>query len=405
MKRLLGAIALVAVVVGIYLFLSLSDDHFGNPPPVPQDTAPPVEATLEATAPPIRETPGPTPYTSPSPAPVEVSPTPATRFKGAFELPVQGATGFASIGLNLRSRASADSALIRTVEPGAVFRILGVEGACFHVEGDNFSGYLAHQYCMINLPDIIPSIVYENTNASSSLLVSSGKRLPGITGQKLYDAMAYSERFGRSEYIMPVLYLMAGKIQAAQSAALRDGNSLKIYEAYRPHNVQRSVVRSMEQLSSADETVKNGISGNGWKVSWFISQGISNHQRGCAIDASLVRVDAVSSEISGDYAYENITQYTEYEMPTAMHELSVAAAAFQYPVDSTSQTAWKNAGAAPAMNRPAMLLQRYLTDAGLTPLASEWWHFNDLKAYAAIRNSAGRGGFSIDEARSVPPSA
>ena len=39
---------------------------------------------------------------------------------------------------------------------------------------------------------------------------------------------------------------------------------------------------------------------------------------------------------------------------------------------------------APTMNAPALKLRQYCTDAGLSPLASEWWHFNDLEANAAI---------------------
>ena len=39
-----------------------------------------------------------------------------------------------------------------------------------------------------------------------------------------------------------------------------------------------------------------------------------------------------------------------------------------------------------AASEPARGLQRYCTGAGLTPLASEWWHFNDLEAYFHYRN-------------------
>ena len=38
---------------------------------------------------------------------------------------------------------------------------------------------------MINLPDIIPSIIYDDTNSYSSLFKSSGIDIPNVTGKKL----------------------------------------------------------------------------------------------------------------------------------------------------------------------------------------------------------------------------
>jgi hypothetical protein len=43
------------------------------------------------------------------------------------------------------------------------------------------------------------------------------------------------------------------------------------------------------------------------------------------------------------------------------------------------------------MTEGALLLQSYLTNAGFTPLASEWWRFNDLNG-ARIANEAGING-------------
>ena len=91
-------------------------------------------------------------------------------------------------------------------------------------------------------------------------------------------------------------------------------------------------------------------------------------------------------------------------MPTPMHELSIAAAAFQAPVSSTSKTAWLSAEPAAAMNSAAKSLQRYCSDAGMTPLASEWWHFNDLDAYARVKDHAGEGGTVLANLYSRSPS-
>jgi len=51
---------------------------------------------------------------------------------------------------------------------------------------------------------------------------------------------------------------------------------------------------------------------------------------------------------------------------------------FRTPVHARSVTAWRAAEFAAAATPGTILLHRYLTGAGLIPLASEWWHFNDL---------------------------
>jgi D-alanyl-D-alanine dipeptidase len=90
-------------------------------------------------------------------------------------------------------------------------------------------------------------------------------------------------------------------------------------------------------------------------------------------------------------------------MPTSMHELSMASAAFSGPVDSKSRTAWRQAAPAPAMNDAAIRLQIYCTKAGLTPLASEWWHFNDLDTLALTGASPSTGGYTLSQCLSTPP--
>jgi len=86
----------------------------------------------------------------------------------------------------------------------------------------------------------------------------------------------------------------------------------------------------------------------------------------------------------------------EYAMPSAMHELSSAAACFTGPVTSNSATAWKRATASASMTDGARRLQGYCTNAGMTPLASEWWHFNDLDAQNKVRMTSGNGKFWLD---------
>lgn len=67
--------------------------------------------------------------------------------------------------------------------------------------------------------------------------------------------------------------------------------------------------------------------------------------------------------------------------------LDSAAAALSRPVSIMSDAAWRQVPAAAGMNEAARLLQSYAADAGLTPLASEWRHFNDLASASGVDDS------------------
>ena len=66
-------------------------------------------------------------------------------------------------------------------------------------------------------------------------------------------------------------------------------------------------------------------------------------------------------------------------MPTVIHELSPLAIALSRPVSSRDRDEWRDVPLAETMTPGAVLLQNYFDRAGFTPLASEWWHFNDLE--------------------------
>ena len=142
---------------------------------------------------------------------------------------------------------------------------------------------------MINLPDIIPSIIYDDTNGYSSIFRSSEIDIPNVTGKQLYDNKAYNKRLSKDEFMMPVMYEMAIKIMKAQELALKEGYSLKIYETYRPYKAQKNVSTNLSKLMNSNKTVYNGINGGGWNEGWFIAQVLSNHQKGIAMDVSLVK--------------------------------------------------------------------------------------------------------------------
>ena len=351
--------------------------------------APPGQAPLP------EGTPGPSrapPSTPPSTPPL-ASPTPAREYidylseVGPFELPVSGASGYAAVELNIREGPSADTQAIGLLDAGEVFQVVSEEGDWWQVCCCGLNGWVMHKYCFINLPDIIPSIVYRNDNASASLFTSSGKDIPDITGEKLYEAFGYNQRLGREEYILPVLYAMAGKLCAAQQAALANGHTLILYEGFRPYDTQQKIVGSLLGLASVDEQVRGGISTPPWSIEWFIASGVSNHQMGYAVDVGLGEAEGIEMGVSGGYVYTRVAGYTPCTMPTPMHELSAASASLSYPVPSN----WKDASVSGTMSDAALQLRTYCTEAGLTPLASEWWHFNDLDTAQVVGQAQGAG--------------
>ncbi len=320
---------------------------------------------------------------------------------GGLELPIKGATGYASVKLNLMLEPSNNSGIVGTFIPGMAFRILNEQGDWWYVETNKFSGWLEHKYCMINLPDVIPSIIYDDTNSYSSLFKSSGKDLPNITGKALYNVKCMNNRLNKEEYLMPILYSVAKKICSAQQLALEEGNCLKIYESYRPYITQMAIANSLRELANSDEDVKNGINSSGWSESWFIAQNLSNHQRGIAIDTSLVKIINSKYKYYGDYYYIDVTDYEEYEMPTNMHELSKAAATYSYGISNKNKEVLQKTPFAKTMNDEAKLLQSYCLKANLSPLASEWWHFEDLDTKEKTKNNYSTGRYYITECYSL----
>ena len=326
-------------------------------------------------------------------------------YEGDLELPVNGATGYASVLMDLKATADAGSETISELEAGTAFEVLEEVGDWWYVRTATESGWVQHLYCFINLPDVVPSIIYDNTNTYASKFVSSGKAIPGITGEALYDGKAYNMRLGKVSDIVPVLYSMSKKIHLAQQAALEEGNTLVIYEGYRPFFAQKLTVDALTTLAAADPEVMAGINTHPWDTNWFIATSISNHQMGYAIDVTLAKITEQQEFVIGDYTATAVTGYTEYTMPTTIHELSMASATFTGPVKSSSPTAWLQANLADTMNEAAILLQRYCTDAGLTPLASEWWHFNDLDARFATEDNSSKGEYLLDATMSEAPEA
>ena len=337
----------------------------------------------------------PDPQVEPEQAVIEVTGNNYLEQGGLFELPINGATGWAAISLPLRSEPRPGSTLILTLTPGQGFTIFEEYGGWWYVQLGNreedISGWVEHRGSFINLPDIVPSIIYNITNADASVMRSSGFEIPGITGQALYTARSFNPRLDRYEFIVPILYSTGKRISSAQQLALANGNTIIIYEAFRPRETQQNIVNNLRNLMDNNQEVRVAINAPPWGMGWFVSVGLSNHQRGAAVDASLGRVISKEARLSGNFIFFEITEFEEYTMPTLMHELSPQAAVFRNPVSVTTTSAIAGIPLADTITEGAVLLQGYFAEVGFTPLASEWWHFDDREG-ARIASGLGING-------------
>lgn len=339
---------------------------------------------VDVTPTPIPQTPEPTPEPSTSEPPETIfhegeeeeesyEPRNIVFYEGDFELPIIGATGWAASFIDLHeNRPASPGALgFKTLDPGQIFIIENTYNEWWNIRlPDEISGWVLSYGCFINMPDIIPSIIYRITNASESVLRSSGYDIPNITGQKLYEARHYNPRLGRYEYFVPIQYLAARGVMRVQQAALAQNETLIVYEAFRPRETQRAIVDNLRILMNENEYVRTAITTPPWSIGWFISTGISNHQRGAAVDVSLATISEYEIRFADDYAYRYISQYVQISMPTPMHELSPTAATLTRPSGPIADT----------MTQGALRMQEYFLNEGFTMLASEWWHFNYPRA-------------------------
>ncbi len=410
-----------------------TDPNATDPPPAPTDppaTPEPTATPVPAEDPAITINPNVVPYQTTYDLDIEVPPL----LDNGLELPISGATGFASVslpvwpanpgdraGYKLASTATSLSdpagasvqslsstqfhGAIAVLVPGTGFQIIEEVGDWWHINfidpnslyGETLTtGWIEHRYCFINLPDVIPSILYNDTNCSGSVFTSCGKDIPNVTGKIFYSTYAFNVRLNRNEYIMPMLYVAARDVCAAQHKVLAEGNCLEIYQAFRPLDTQKSVAAAVAEMAKVDPDVKAGVSTAPWDISWFVSGEPSQHQVGFAVDVSLVRMKAGEIKQVSNYKYFRCTAFDRYTMPTPMHELSLAAASQVSPGNATLSKSMQNSPCAQG-------LRRYFTTSGFTPLASSWWQFNNTAAQRATTACPSKGDYFTELLYSTSP--
>ena len=305
----------------------------------------------------------------------------------------------------LRASAGATAATIRTLEPGQGFTILQMYGNWWYVEAGEQTGWVDYRTCFINLPDVIPSIVYN----TESIARSAGFDIPGMWDLQRFTVRAYNPRFGREMRIVPGKFSMALSLFQAQQTALAHDETILMYQAFRPRAAQTAAVEVLRNLIDENEIVRETINYGQWHIGWFVATGISNHQRGSAIDISLGTVHRYEYRRVGDFIYRHVLEHRAHVMPSRMHELSPWAALFDSPRTVTMQQLMDGSVTlAESANLPGVAaLHRAIAGAGadFRPLASEWWHFDHTESQTAANNAGIQGEFLIETVYSRPPVA
>jgi len=140
-----------------------------------------------------------------------------------------------------------------------------------------------------------------------------------FTGQKLYPAAISLLQRGT-----------ATKLKTANARFKRDGFRIKVWDAYRPLDIQKK----FWELKPDRLYVANPVYG-------------SKHNRGSAVDITLV---------------DNLGH--ELEMPTEF--------------DHFSERAWRSyAGNTPQAQKNMEYLGRIMEESGFISNSTEWWHFDD----------------------------
>lgn len=290
------------------------------------------------------------------------------------------------------------SGVLGTAPEASAYCVLDEVDGMFYVRFEDGYGYIDGNYCMVNLPEYMGSLCsYDITNSYSSLFMVHGYEIPGITARTVsgYENIWLAE----NEYVVPLLYPTAQKLEQAAFAAAEEGLRLKIYDSYRPQEgslwvynhtwyiLDREIPENRyygggpapdlpklpePEPTQPPETLEGGetvaatepvptepqvmtyrylMTDNGrFYLGNFITDTDSQHNLGIAMDLTLEWIE------SGD----------ELSMQTKMHDLSFFSALEK----NNSNANW---------------LSSIMRSAGFGGLFSEWWHFQDNDT----RNSLG----------------
>ena len=268
--------------------------------------------------------------------------------------------------------SGADRKEVIGIAPGAqAYCVLDLVDGMFYVRHEGGYGWIDSNYCMINLPEFIGDIcLYDIVNSYDSLYMAHEYEIPTVTGEVIVGYEQVLEDNG--EFLVPLLYPSALKLEQAAFGAIEQGYKLKIYDSYRPQEATRVLydqaiklanepipekTYTEKELNDLPELAEGEVltyemlmtDRGRYTMSYFLASSGSRHNQGIAMDLTIVGL------------WDGI----ELQMQTSMHDLSWYSELKQN-------------------NENADLLAQIMTDAGFAGLVSEWWHFQDDEAKDAL---------------------
>lgn len=272
------------------------------------------------------------------------------------------------------------SNIIGTAPAGQAYCLLAEENGLFRIRFADTYGYIDSNYCMINLPQYLgDNCLYNITNSYQSLYKAHDYDIPDVTGSLVagYEQVM----LGEGEYLVPLLYPVAKKLEVAAVDAISRGYKLLIYDSFRPQTATVSLYDQVLAFSKGtvpDETLwkpgKTMTFGDymtdyyRYTLNYFIAKGYSKHNLGIAMDLTLVAVDPATLNPlpdpeapplpEGEEPVPTVGPDGELIMQTPMHDLT-----------------WYSE--LRLNNDNANLLKEIMVGAGFSGLASEWWHYQD----------------------------
>ena len=164
----------------------------------------------------------------------------------------------------------------------------------------------------------------------------------------------------------------ARALVTAQQAAKAEGYTLKVYDCYRPSRATADFVAWRDTPDHATQAefypglTKQQVFDRG-----FVAGGHSNHSSGRAVDVTLVRLPAAAEQTyrPGDPLVA-CTAPVGQRWPDNSIDMGTGYDCF----DSRAHTLADDVTGVPRQNR--LLLRRFMTSAGFTNYAGEWWHYD-----------------------------
>ena len=314
--------------------------------------------------------------------------------------------------------------VIGTVQGAEAYCVLDLEQGMFKIRTAAGEGYIDSNYCMINLPEMIGDLcLYNITNSYASLYMAHEFEISGVTDTviKGYEDV----RMDDGEYLVPLLYPVALRLEKAAFAAREEGYALKIYDSFRPREATVDIYETASQLQDQpipDYTYvffDNPVTGKRtWPqydpvtgealplgVIWheFLEIELPEPEPTEPADPSAPTEPADPTEPTepvddGRPTYgELMTDSGRYPLNyflangTSRHNQGIAMDMTLVDLstgkDLTMQTSMHDLTWYSELNRnnwAARTLTRIMTEYGFTGLVSEWWHFQDNEAWYGL---------------------